>query len=356
MKTISSPLVGLSVSHQSSRKVPSARKHRCHACAAAILVSFFVAPSVCNAASHTIAFPRFELVISESRTAQLFHIVDQLSGWDQYTHKQYVRWAAKSSPLNDEDKRFLQQHVELRHRYGWGSALEKAFLVDEPLDTATRDAVQHGLLTRAEAAEERDILKHFAARLAPLMQQQKPVMDRFIRQLNQDHARLAPTITELLSFCEIRHNISVPVFLVANPNDKNGGGEANAGRLVLELPSPDPRSFLLHEALHLILASHHDEIEAAAKASGLPFESVNEAIAYAFAPGLTEDGTGDDLLADEVVRMELRATKPTDPYLQFYSMALVIRPLLRQALRKHESFSKFLPKAIQKWKKTVPHG
>jgi hypothetical protein len=37
-------------------------------------------------------------------------------------------------------------------------------------------------------------------------------------------------------------------------------------------------------------------------------------------------------------------------------MALVIRPLLRQALRKHESFSKFLPKAIQKWKKTVPHG
>lgn len=332
-------------------------KCRRNAYAAAILLSFLLTPALCDAAPHRISFPKFAVAISESTTAQLFHIVDQISGWDQYTHKQYVRWAAKSLTLDDEDRRFLQRHVELRHRYGWGSALEKAFLVDEPLDTAARDAVRRGLLTGAEAAEERGVLKHFAPRLAPLMQQQKPVMDHFIRQLDADRGRLAPTIAELVAFSEVRKEISVPVFLVANPDDKNGGGEANAGRILLELPSPDPRSFLLHEALHALLASHEDEIRAAAKASGLPFELVNEAVAYAFAPGLTDDGTGDDLLADEVVRMQLRGAKATDPYLQFYSMAAVIRPVLRKALRDHETFSRFLPKAIQKWKETVsPEG
>jgi hypothetical protein len=327
---------------------------RCKSFVVALLLSSFIAPSVSDAAPHRIAFPHFELTISESRTAQLFHIVDQLSQWDQYTHKQYVRWAAKSLPLDDEDKRFLQQHVELRHRYGWGSALEKAFLVDESLDAAARDAVRHGLLTDAEATEERDVLSHFAPRLAPLIDQQKPVMDSFIAKLDADRSRLAPTIGELLAFCGTTKNITVPAFLVANPDDENGGGEANGGRLVLELPSPDPRSFLLHEALHFILASRHDEIDAAAKAAGMPFDLVNEAVAYAFAPGLTEDGTGDDLLADEVVRMEYRGLRPTDPYLQFYSMAAVIRPVLRDALRKHETFSEFLPKAVQKWKTTVP--
>jgi hypothetical protein len=81
---------------------------------------------------------------------------------------------------------------------------------------------------------------------------------------------------------------------------------------------------------------------------------VNEAIAYAFAPGLTDDGTPDDLLADTIVRMEYRGLRPSDPYLQFYSMAAVIRPVLREALRRHETFSTFLPKAIEKWKATVP--
>jgi len=331
-------------------------KFRCRAYAAAMLLSFFVAPSVCDATPHRISFPKFELTISESRTAQLFHIVDQLSGWDQYTHRQYVRWAVKSLPLDDEDKRFLQQHVELRHRYGWGKALEKAFLVDEPLDTAARDAVRQGLLPAADAMEERDILKHFAPGLAPLIQQQMPVMDAFIRQLDEDHDRLAPTIAELLRFCEIRKNISVPIFLVANTDDKNGGGDANGGRVVLEVPSPDPRSFLLHEALHFILASDEDQIRAAAQAAGLPFELVNEAVAYAFAPGLTDDGTPDDLLADQVVQMQFHGAKATDPYLQFYSMATVIRPVLREALRHHETFSTFLPKAIHKWKTTVPQG
>jgi hypothetical protein len=96
--------------------------YRRNAHALAILLSCLLAPAVCGAAPHRVAFHKFELTISESQTAQLFHIVDQLSQWDQYTHththKQYVRWAVKSLPLDDDDHRFLQQHVELRRRYG----------------------------------------------------------------------------------------------------------------------------------------------------------------------------------------------------------------------------------------------
>lgn len=329
-------------------------KNRRKALAAAILLSLMLAPAICSAAPHKISFRNFELTISESQTAQLFHIVDQLSQWDQYAHKQYIRWAVNALPLDDDDRRFLQQHVELRRRHGWGSGLETAFLVDEPLDAAAHNAVQRGLLSEADAMTERDVLRHFAPRLTPLIQQQTPMMDGFIRQLDNDRDRLAPTIAELLAFCEIKANVSVPVFLAANPDDKNGGGEANGGRLVIEIPSPDPRSFLLHEALHALLVSHQAEIRSAAKASGLATEVLNEAIAYAFAPGLTDDGTAHDLLADQVVYMQSRGAKPTDTYLQFYSMAIVIRPMLRQSLRDHETFSTFLPKAIQKWKATAP--
>jgi len=330
-------------------------KHPLKAHAAAILLLLLLAPAVCRAAPRRIAFHNFQLTISESETAQLFHIVDQLSQWDQFTHKQYVRWAAKSLPLDDQDRGFLQQHVELRRRHGWGDGLEQAFLVDAPLDTAVRDAVRKGLLTEADAMAERDVLLHFAPRLAPLIRQQAPAMDRFVRQLVEDHDRLAPTIAELLAFCEIKTPIDVPVFLVANPDDKNGGGGANGGRLVVEI-ALSARSVMLHEALHALLVPHRQEIEASAKASGLDASVINEAIAYAFAPGLTDDGTPEDVLADGVVRLHLRGAKPSDPYLQFYSMALLIRPLLRQSIRNHETFSAFLPKAVRKMKAYAPSG
>ena len=39
------------------------------------------------------------LSISDAPTAQIFHIVDQLSQWDIYTHDQYARWAEASTCL-----------------------------------------------------------------------------------------------------------------------------------------------------------------------------------------------------------------------------------------------------------------
>jgi hypothetical protein len=146
----------------------------------------------------------------------------------------------------------------------------------------------------------------------------------------------------------------VPVFLVANPEDNAGGGAANGGRIVVEVPSPDPMSFLLHEALHVVLASHVDAIGAAAAAAGLSGQALNEGIAYAFAPGLSAESGQADILAEGLSRFLIRGTPASDAYVQSYMIAAVIRPLLRASLDQGESIRIFLPKAVTKWRTVSP--
>jgi hypothetical protein len=108
-----------------------------------------------------ISLGRLVLLVSDSSTAQVFHIVDQISEWDQYTHKQHGRWAAKTLNLDAEDRRMLQRHVALRRVRGWGNGLEPAFLVDASIEAAAARATREGLLSAAEAAEEQAILNHY---------------------------------------------------------------------------------------------------------------------------------------------------------------------------------------------------
>jgi hypothetical protein len=51
--------------------------------------------------------------VTASRTAQLFHIVDQLSEWDQFTHKQYGRWAAKTTLLDQTARDLVEREWAL---------------------------------------------------------------------------------------------------------------------------------------------------------------------------------------------------------------------------------------------------
>ena len=53
------------------------------------------------------------LVLSDAQTAQIFHIVDQLSQWDVYTHKQYVRWADARQFLDQRDRALLEEHTKM---------------------------------------------------------------------------------------------------------------------------------------------------------------------------------------------------------------------------------------------------
>ena len=85
------------------------------------------------------------IFVSDSWTAQLFHIVDQLSEWDDASHRQYGRWAAKALNFDQQDRRLLQEHAELRRARGWENGFERAFYVEDSIEVAAEKAVETNL-------------------------------------------------------------------------------------------------------------------------------------------------------------------------------------------------------------------
>ncbi|MGE5176139.1 MAG: hypothetical protein ACM3JJ_07145 [Hyphomicrobiales bacterium] len=318
---------------------------------AVILITALGAAAPATTHDATIDLGGLVLSVSISRTAETFHIVDQLAQWDPYAHRQYVRWGARSLALDAEDRRLLARHASLRRARGWGQGFEQAFLVPLPIDVAAKEAVAAGLLTDEEASSEREILEHFAPKLDSLMSRREAEEEAFESRLAGDRARLQPLIQTLVRFTGAHAPVAVPVFLVANPDSANGGGEANGGRLVIEVPGPDPEGVVLHEALHFLLRPHEREIQAAADSSGIPFQDLNEGIAYALSPGLTDDPARRDQLVRELARRVLRGTAGSDPYARFYMIAAVFRPILRRALDQGWTFERFLPEAVASWRR-----
>ena len=290
------------------------------------------------------------LSISDAPTAQIFHIVDQLSQWDIYTHDQYARWAAATHLLDQRDRELLQQHAEMRKRRGWGHGFEQTFLVEDSIEDAAAKGISAQFLSATEANTERDILLHFVPKLKPLLRQRRTEIAALQQQLVAEQARLTPFMVQLASFAEVKNPPIVMVFLVANTDEHNGGGGVEGGRLVVEVPLLDTIGTLLHECLHQLLDSQKESIHSAAEAAKLAYMVLNEGIAYALYPGIMADTEQGDRLIEELVRRQLRGTPASDPFLQFDLVAAVIRPLLRTALAHHETITMFLPKATAKWR------
>jgi hypothetical protein len=87
------------------------------------------------------------LELTSSESAQQFHIVDQLSQWSQFSHKQYRR-ALKLEP---DDEAALKAHAELRQRLHYG-ALDQAFYLSASLDEAYEKLGRQPKLTRARTS------------------------------------------------------------------------------------------------------------------------------------------------------------------------------------------------------------
>ena len=274
--------------------------------------------------------------------------------WDVFAHKEYSRWAAKTQLLDEHDRELLQRHAQMRRKRGWGQGFEQTFLVDDSIEDAASKSVAAGLLSAEEANAERDILIHFAPKLESLIQQRHAAIVAVEEQLVAEQAQLRPFVQQLAHFSEAGAPLTVKVFLVANAEELNGGGEANGGRLVVEVPIRDTVGTLLHESLHFLLRPKEQDIRTAAQAAGLDFTLLNEGIAYAVWPGITDDTEQGDQLVESLVGMQLRGTPASDPYLQFNQLAAVIRPLLKSALAHNETLSSFLPKAIGKWRSVAP--
>jgi hypothetical protein len=183
------------------------------------------------------------LSLSDAPTAQTFHIVDQLSQWDIYTHDQYLRWAEATHFLDQGDKELLHQHAEMRKKRGWGHGFEQTFLVDDSIEDAAAKGIAAQFLSAAEANTERDILLHFAPKLEPLLRQRRVEIVALEQQLVAEQARLTPLMVQLAHFAEVTKTPTVLVFLVANSEDHNGGGgamveaERKAGAWSLRCPN-----------------------------------------------------------------------------------------------------------------------
>lgn len=289
------------------------------------------------------------LSVSGAPTAQTFHIVDQLSQWDVYTHDQYARWAETTHLLDERDCELLQQHAEMRRKRGWGHGFEQTFLVDDSIESAAAKGIAAQFLSAAEANTERDILLNFAPKLQPLMRQGQAKIAALEEQLVAEQARLTPLMVQLARFAQVKKPPIVPVFLGANTEERNGGGGGYGGRLVVEVPLLDAIGTLLHESLHQLLDPQKDLIRSAAEAAALDYTVLNEGIAYALYPGIMADNEQGDRLVELLVGMQLRGTPASDPFLKFDQVAAIIRPLLRAALAHNETITAFLPEATAKW-------
>ena len=303
-----------------------------------------------NARTRIIDLGGLLISLSDSRTAQVFHIVDQMSQWDSAVHHGYVRWANRTLNLSQEDQRLLQKHAELRRARGWGNGFEQAFYVDDSIEVAAQRAVENKVISADEAATEKMILLHFVPILSGLLGRSAPQITSFEWRLKTEGKRIAPVVKQLVRFSETKGIVRVPLFLVPNPEEGSGGGGFNGGRLVVEIQKdPDPLPILFHECLHALLWQHKEAIRVAAQSVGLSWGDLNEGIAHAFSPGLTDNPQESDSLAERLAKNFQRGSA-SDGYAQSkkYMIALIIRPLLRSALKRGETFSRFLPKAVDK--------
>jgi len=146
--------------------------------------------------------------------------------------------------------------------------------------------------------------------------------------------------------------ITVPVYLIANPDDTLIGGGFNGERLTLEVPRKrDAYPSLLHELFHAFLRTRQREIErTAGGVPGLEAQTLSEGLAYAFNPGLVRAGTDDPLLTT-VAGYLAQGLTLKDSYPRFNLYGLALRPLLKEALSDpRQTVETFLPRAVDAWR------
>lgn len=284
-----------------------------------------------------------------SRIAHLFHVVDQLSAWSEYCHPQYRRyWEEKFGPFTPEEKGLLAEHAAIRMRRGWGS-LEPIFYTPEELEKTLADP----RLGAADAATERRVFAKFAVRIEQLVKEESEAAERFAGGIERRREELAAFATKAGRLFGTKA-LRIPVYLLANPDDRMLGGGYNGGRLTLEIPrKSDPFPSFLHEVLHSFLEGHIPALDAAARGvPGLNGQTLNEGICYALSPGLLHaSGPNADPLAMRVATDLREGRRLSDAYTRFNRFGLALRPLVKSSLDDPQAtFATVLPRAVDTWR------
>lgn len=327
------PILGLAASLALSAQSPGSRP---------------AAASADAAADAVVDAGAMKLEVHVSRTANLFHVVDQISEWSRYCHSQYREALGASSPA---DAARLADHRGVREKRGWGGGLEQTFYSPLDLDAAIREGVARGHLTEKEAATERAVLLHFADRGDALLEKERPRLEAFATRIEGERDALRAFAAKVSRFCG-GATVTVPVYLIANPAERDLGGGFNGDRLTLEIPREyDAMPTLLHEAMHAFVGTQRAKLEAAvAQAPSLDFETLNEGIAYALNPGLYHPAGDADPLAASVA-LDLAQNAPLESLARFRRFGLALRPILRETLDDPKaSIDAFLPRALDAWR------
>ena len=289
-----------------------------------------------------------------SKTANLFHAVDQIAQWSEFCHKQYVSYfQGLAGGINKRDQDLLAQHCALRRAHGWGGGLEQTFYTSLDLDAALALGVKAGHLSRQEAQTERQILTHFQTRVERLMTEESLTLKQFAQQLQGRRSDVVAFANDASQFVG-GAKLTIPVYLMANPDARNCGGGFNGGRLTLEIArNYDMYPTLLHELFHAFIRTKQELIDRAARSvPGLDGETLSEGLAYAYNPGLTQAGNSGqtDQLVSMVAGFIAQRSSLNDSYTRFNAYGLALRPLLKDAfLGKRQTLDAFLPRATDAW-------
>ncbi len=329
------------------------KMHRCLKIVAISLLCLF--PVVASANDHyRVDAGPLTLDVYVSKTANLFHVVDQIAQWSQFCHKQYVSYFQRlEGGRGKSDRELLAQHCTVRRAHGWGGGLEQTFYTLLDLDAALALGVKERRLSKAEARTEREVLTHFQSRVERLMAEQSQTLQRFARQLQAKRPEIAAFANNASQFVG-GAKLTVPVYLMANPHERNCGGGFNGGRLTLEIAKDYGMiPTLFHEVFHAFLRTKQELIESAANSvPGLDAETLSEGLAYAYSPGIVQAGNSRqaDQLLSTTAGFIARGSSLNDSYTRFNAYGLALRPLLRDALlSKRQTLDAFLPRAADAW-------
>jgi hypothetical protein len=275
------------------------------------------------------------LELTSSESAQQFHIVDQLSQWSPFSHKQYRR----ALKLDADDEAALKAHAELRKRLAYGP-LDQAFYLSGSLDEAYEKLSKHPKLTRDDVQVERKVMKQLAPKVLPFIRERASFIDDYLKQLAQGELEALAAKADHFFGCG---PATLPAVLI--PSTKgNGGGGVNGGVLTVEVGPDDDISTLLHESWHALGKCKQVAMDEAGKRTGTTMETYSEGLAYAVSPGLfRKPGSDVDRLAEKVAA-DLAAHKSlSDAYVRFNRLGLALRPTLKKALEDGKTFDEVLP-------------
>lgn len=269
-------------------------------------------------------------VLHDSRTASIFHALDQISGWTQWAHPQYKDHWGKTLALTKDEQALLDAHADLRRRIGYGKC-EQAFYTDADLPDALLAAKK--IFTPEEWQIESRMLIALAPKVDRVLEPLKGVVQSRIEELRVQADRIKPLLVQSARFAGVR-GAALGGYLIPSPGEGVGGGGFNGGVLTVEVTAKggDHVGVFVHEAFHALMIERQPLVEKLGQALGYDFETASEAMAHVVYPGIFNPN-GDELerRGRKALEMLARAELPPARAMNDF-LALALRPLLRELL------------------------